>query len=609
MAHAELRDDKIVVTTQWNERELIKQVPSARWDPTEKHWSLNLTWTACVQLRGVFGAMLTVGDALTAWAWKQKTRVDFLMSLRGALDLDKFGGELVTDDALYPFQAVGATFIRLAREALLGDEMGTGKTVQVLAAIESMPDALPALVVCPNSVKQSWREHTITWTSASPFVVAGTATQRLKILQDAAADPGAIVIVNYESMRLLSRLAPYGSVRLKRCRACDPRGEETLTASRCEVHPKPLNQIPFRTVVIDEAHRIKDPTSKQTRAVWAVAHGGTVSNRWPLTGTPLANHPGDLWSILHAMSPRDFPTKTHFVDRYCLQSWNAFGGLDIVGINPATRTEFFSLLDPRFRRMQKAVVLAQLPPKVRSVRFVDMSPRQSKAYRELENGLGTITPGGPLFATNALTQRVRLMQFASATCNVQTNGSDVIDEWDVELTEPSSKIDELMDVLAELGDKQVVVCAQSRKLIELAAARLTAAGKSHGLITGKIPEYERQLNLRQFQESRLQYLLFTVQAGGVGLTMTAADTIVFLQRSDSMIDNKQAEDRVHRIGSERHESIHVIDIVTRDTVEERQVEMLHEKFLRLDEITRDRVTRGTSVELDEEEEQIMAVRL
>jgi len=606
VAYAERSGEKIVVDTQWNERELVKQVPSARWDPVEKHWTTNLTWAACVQLRGVFRERLTIGPILDEWAWTQRSLVNRLMELRDLIEPDySFPWD---DKRLYPFQEVGREFLVLAREAILADEMGTGKTIQALRALETT-DAYPALVVCPNSTKGNWGQEALTWSTGNPYVVTGTATQRTRVLQAAASDKRAILIINYEAARTMSRLAPYGSVRLKRCRACDPRGEEGLTASRCEVHPKQLNAIPFRTVIVDEAHRIKDPQSKQTRAVWALAHSRDVSYRWALTGTPLANHPGDLWSILHCVSPREFPTKTHFVDRYCLQSWNAFGGLDIVGVNPATRDEFFRLLDPRFRRMQKAVVLAQLPPKVRSIRVVDLSPKQAKAYRELENGLGTLTPGGPLFAPNALVQRTRLLQLASATCNVDTHGSDDISEWDVELTDPSSKIDELMDILEELGDRQVVICAMHRKLIELAAARMATKHMSFGMITGTIVEYERQLNLKHFQEGALQYLLFTVAAGGTGLTMTAADTIIFLQRSDSMIDNKQAEDRVHRVGSERHESILIIDIVARDTVEDRQAELLHEKMLRLEEITRDRARLGNSAALDEEENAIMQVRL
>ena len=265
MAHAPLDSDLIVVETQWNEREEIKLVPGARWQAVAKHWTLPLSWESCVVLRGVFGDRLTVADDLNSWAWKRRKLVDELLHLRTCLEPDF----MRDGDRRYPFQVVGAEFLELAEFAILADEMGTGKTVQALTAVA---DDGPVLVICPNSVKQSWHDHVVQWTDyGAPFVVMGGAVQRDKILKQAATHPHAVVIVNYESLRTLSRLAPYGSVRLKRCRTCDPKhGEEKLTASRCQVHPKVLNTIPFRTVIIDEAHRIKDPRSQQTRAVWAV---------------------------------------------------------------------------------------------------------------------------------------------------------------------------------------------------------------------------------------------------------------------------------------------------------------------------------------------------
>ncbi len=622
MAHAEIDDDDhIFVRTEWNEKELIKQVPGARWRLTSKTWTVPLTWTACVTLQGVFTPSgITFGNKLLEWGWKRREEIDTLLTLRAQT---RPGGRVPNvDTRLYPFQQVGSGFLLLAREVLLGDEMGTGKTIQALAAIAYANGTLPAIVICPNSVKTSWARETKIWyPSANPYVITGGVVGRRKILAEAAKDPNAIVIVNIEAARLLTRLAAYGSIALRKCRECDKHGEEGLKSTQCQVHPKELNKIPFKTVIIDEAHRIKNPQSQQTRAAWAIAHMPSVVYRWAMTGTPIANHPGDLWSLMHAVSPRDFPTKTHYVDRYCLQTWAAFGGLEIVGLNPANRDEFYKIFDPHFRRMPKDLVLAQLPPKVRSVRWVEMTPAQRKMYNDFENGLGTMTAGGVLIAPNALIARMRQMQLASSQVTIARDLYDPfsnVDTWSVELVEPSPKLDALEEVLEEAGGRPVVVCAEHRKLIELASARLTKKGIRHGLITGKISEYERDVTLREFQAGKIPVLLFTVKAGGVGLTMTAADTIVFLQRSWSMVDNKQAEDRVHRIGSEVHESIHVIDIVTRDTVEEGQIASLHEKFMRLQEITRDRLTiaRGATTgfevavkALDEEEARIMSLEL
>ena len=591
MATAEIQKGRIVVQTLWNEKELIKAIPGSRWNADEKHWTLPLTWAACLQLRGIFGDSLKVGEDLSGWSWHEfQVRVDPSLKLRSEF---KFVDEYWHDTRLYEFQQAGVSFLTAAGSGLLGDEMGTGKTIQMLASLEAT-DGLPALVICPNSVKSNWAKEAKTWyPEAIPYVITGSIAKKRAQLMDATKNPRALVIVNYESTHRLSRMAGFGSMRLVRCRECDKQyGTPNLKVTLCEVHPKELNVIPFKTVIVDEAHRIKDPKAKQTRAVWALGSSSTVTRRWTLTGTPLANDPSDLWSIMHFVAPDEYPTKSKYVDRYCLQAWNVHGGLDVVGINPTTKDEFFKILDPRFRRMPKALVLDQLPQKVRTIRLVEMSPKQKKAYDELDKRMITrLANGDVLVAQNNLTAQIRLLQLSSSYCNI-TYGDDPNDitQWGVELCEPSPKIDELMAVLDEAGNKPIVVCAESRKLIELAAARITKANISHGLITGSIDEYERKYNLEQFQAGKLRVLLFTIKAGGVGLTMTAADTIVFLQRSWSMIDNKQAEDRVHRIGSEIHESIHVIDLITEGTVEEAQIARLGEKMKRLEEITRDRVT-------------------
>lgn len=619
MACAEVVDGQIVVETVWTERELIKLIPGVRWDTQTRVWRMPLSWTSCVTLRGVFGEALEVGPGLTAWAWEQKAYVDRLLALRGLLAPDWDVADEPLASSLYPFQRVGSAFLDLSRSALLGDEMGTGKTVQTLMAVEA-----PAVVVCPNSVKTHWAAQARRWRAdLTPYVVSGNAAQRRRVLDAAAQDPTALVVVNFEALRTLSRLAPYGSLRLSRCRECDRvNGEEAVTPARCQAHPKELNRMTFATVVVDEAHRIKDPKAQQTRACWALAQGPAVRRRYALTGTPLANHPGDLWSVLHLLAVAEFPSRTKFVDRYCLKAWNPFGGLDIVGLAPEHRDEFFRLLDPRFRRVLKAQVLTQLPPKVRVQRWVEMTPAQRRVYDRLEHEVTARVDGQTLVVVEPRLLRMRQMQLASSMVRV-TNGSvdeirrEEIQHWDVTLVEPCPKVDELLAILEELGpDRQVAVCAESRQLIELAAARLTKENVRHGLITGAVPEYERHRTLETFQAGQLRVLLFTVKAGGVGLDMTAADTIVFLQRSWGMVDNRQAEDRVHRIGSEVHESVQVIDVVTRDSVEEGQIASLLAKLERLEEITRDRERLSTDPArvdelrtLDEERDRLLVADL
>lgn len=641
MAYAELVDvdgkPTVRVNTVWNEKELIRIVPGVKWNPDERVWDMPLGWAQCVILRGVFKENVTFGERLTQWGWDEvNNRVAPALELRGLIDSDD-----KLDERLYGFQDIGAKFVMMG-DTLLADEMGTGKTIQALTALRHLllrgVDIFPTLVICPNSTKTNWARETAVWfPEATPIVLDGTPAVRRKAFQQWSTAKNPIFIINIEAVRLHSRLAPFGSVRIAKCRECDPKlGDEGLTTSRCESHTKELNQIPFKTVIFDEIHRAKEPKSKQTRAAWAVMHGKTVERRWGLTGTPLANHPGDLWTIMHAIAPYEYPTKSKFVDRYCLSAWNEHGGLDIVGVNPETKKEFFKILDPRFRRMSKALVLDQLPPKVRQFRHVEMGTKQRKAYEEMEQKLITrLADGEILVAPNNLAAQTRLLQLSSsyatidyvpnkltshsecmcvaANLDVHRDGCPDALKVVVTLTEPSPKLDALEEVMDELGKKPLTACAVSRQLIMLAAARMEKAKVPYGLIVGGMPQWERDLALKQFQNGELRILLYTIQAGGTGLTMTRADTQVFLQRSWSMIENKQAEDRVHRIGSEIHESVNIIDLITRGTVEEKQILRLYEKLQRLEEITRDReqlLAAGKSVEhLDAEEARILGSNL
>lgn len=585
MAYLELDNDRIVCHTEFVERELIKQVPGFTWDAQGKFWKGPLSWGTCQAMRGVFGQRLVVGPALLDWANAYyRDHVWPCLWLREQTD-----GE--GDPRLLPFQKPGVLFLAYGRQVLLADDMGTGKTVQSIMAINELEarqeSVYPVCCIVPNSTKIPWAEHWAEWAAHDVDVfVISPGSKKKKMFKDAelaaAAGRRVVVIINWESVRLHSRLAPFGSIRLRRC--IEHGGTEESIA-RCEVHDKELNRIPFRTVICDEAHKQKDPQTKWTRGAWAIQHAAEF--RFSLTGTPLANHPGDVWAIMHGIAPLDYPGKSKYTDRYCLMAWSAFGGLDIIGVRPDTREEYFRILDPRMRRMPKDLVLKFLPSKTRMRRYAEMSQKQAKAYADIASGMVTrLDDGSLVVTTNNLTKQTRLLQFSSSYAEVNEEGH-------VRLIEPSSKIDDLLAVLDELGDKSVVVAAESRQLIDMACRRLDNPGKgrtpiSWRAITGGQTTDQRNMGLKDFMEGRARVLLFTIKAGGVGLNMTKADTIVFLQRSWSMLENKQAEDRIHRIGAEVHEAITIIDIVAPGTVEQDQILRLYEKAARLEEIVRDK---------------------
>jgi SNF2 family DNA or RNA helicase len=575
---------RLDVACDWSDKELIKTVPGARWDTGRKMWHVPMTWAAYVQLHGTFNGRLSLDPALEGWISAEDARVELACSWR-----DVIGAGDPNED-LYPWQVSDYYWIAAAGSGLLGNDQGTGKTISILVALRGLPETLPALVVCPNSVKRVWEQEAAKWCpNANVYVVGGGAAKRAKTIMAALADRQSLIVINYESLRSHSRLAPYGSIALKRCVACGG-DDPNVKPGQCHAHLKDLNDTEaIRTVVLDEAQALKDAKSQQTRACWAVCHDPSVTRRIAVTGTPIANHVGDLWAIMHAVARDEYPVRSSFLDRYAQLQWNAFGGMDIVGLRQDNAPEFFSFFDARYRRITKAQAAPWLPEKYRSIRYAPLPTKMRKAYDELDEQLITrLDDGTIVFAPNTLSQTTRLLQVASAYGTTDEDGS-------YRMIEPSPKLDVMMELLEEMEGRPLVICALSKQLINLAAARLEKAGVPHGMITGDVHEMDRRRNLDLFQDGKLRALLVTIGAGGVGLTMTAADTILFLQRSWSLIQNLQMEDRVHRIGSEIHEAVHIIDVVAPDTVEEWQIAAVHQKLIRLEEIRRDGLDLSTNI--------------
>lgn len=582
---AEIWNDRIRLEASFFDKDLSMQVPGARWNREELFCHVPLTWASCKQLRGIFEERLEIGDNLYKWAFEEiQSRVNPCMNLRQAI---KGSGSIELCDGLYPFQQAGAEFLILAEQAILADLMGSGKTIQAIAAARAIEErnyegregSLPALIVCPQSMKRTWATEIEKWWPGVPtYIVDGTKKKRSEKILACNENPG-IVIINWESVRLHSRLSPYGSIALS---------PEDRT-------PKELNQIPFRLIIADEAHRMKDPTSKQTRAVWNVGHNPSVEYRWALTGTPLTNTPETLFPILHFLHPTEHPSKIAFINRYCDSAPSRWGpGLDIFGLKESTKEEFFEIFDPRFRRMPKEVVLPNLPPIQRIRKYVQMGDEQRRSYRDMAEEMVAVDEEGNLIiAVNPVSKLTRLIQYSSASIlmvedNIQN--ADGTRNQKAKLTDPSCKLDQLMIDLGDYleAEESVVVFAVSRQLIEMAEERLKKKKISYSVIKGNQTADFRQKQIDDFQARKVPVILVVIAAGGTGITLTAARIAIFLQRSYSYVDQAQAEARVHRIGSEKHDSILIVDYLTEGTIETHVCDMLEGKAEQLEAIVRDR---------------------
>lgn len=604
----------LVLEPQWNEIELCKMIPGCTYKGREKRWTMPLTWGGLVQLQGFFGDHLTYSEELSTWAWEvYHQRIE---PSRAARELTTFDVTTELDERLYPCQRAGVRFMRIAGSGLLGDDLGVGKTVQMLALLRAYDElgitVLPTVVVCPNSVKYHWRNRLGEWfPRATPYVIGGGTAASRKVLKVAKDDPTAVVIVNYESVRLFSRLAPYGSIKLKRCKECDPKFGDDIRSSQCHVHPKELNGWGFKFTIVDEAQHIGEPKSQVTRATWAVAHDPSVEFRWALSGTP--DNLERLWSIMHCVQPAEYPAKSQWLERYALYAWNVFGGASIVGIRPDTREELFRILDPRFRRMLLSVVMPQLPPKVRETRVATLTPTMRRMYDELDTQLYTRLPDGGIYIVkNQLVAKGRLLQFAAGTIQVEKPDENDISTWKVNITEPSPKLDVMEEVIDELGEHtSFTVSCYNRDVAHMAAARLANRNVRHSLIMGGVHPAEITQACDDLKSGKIRAVVYTIDAGAEGIDLSGAGVMINVQRSWSLIKDLQNEGRELRPGAERHDVIRIVDIVCENTREEKQIERLQQKMQIFEEINRDkqRITAQLQAIADPTSQQELVIRL
>lgn len=614
---------RITLESDFADKDRIKALLAVRWVPAKKKWALPLTWTSCITLRGTFGEELVIDPSLALWATEERAnRVDPATHLRTAISLDDLPSEnsiteaarvLQPEIGLFPHQAAGAAFMGTGQQVIIGDETGTGKSAQAISALRAMHrsglDVFPALVIAPSSVKIPWgREWENWWPGITAVRVEGSPAQRRKQFETSAH----VYIANWEQLHRHSKLAGYGNVALKRCIECGG-VDESITIGKCQVHEREFNQIKFQTVIADEAHRALN-VSLQTRALWAI--GDKAKYRFALTGTPVQDNLDDLWHLLRYVAPEEFPAKTKFIDRYADVGYNSWGIMQILGIKPHMQDELQAILATRFRRMLKKVVLDFLPPILNEDRYVEMAGPQLKAYKAMQKDMLAELDGDVITTTSPLSKATRLLQFASSYAEVihtpiagskgdtSVTTSEVdSDELSIDpeateedfhttlkLSTPSNKIAAFMEDLksGDFGDSSLVIFTQSRQLIELLSEKMTKDGFEHGMITGAQDSTQRQQAIDDFQSGKLKYVLVTIAAGGVGLTLTAADTMVFLQRAYSSTAMTQAKSRAHRIGSEIHESVKIVNYITRDSIEEAQIAALEDKAIRIETIVKDK---------------------
>jgi superfamily II DNA or RNA helicase len=423
-----------------------------------------------------------------------------------------FSGEL------RPYQALGVAWMQLLRRLGLGgclaDDMGLGKTVQLLAVLAGRRAEgveAPSLIVVPKSLVSNW------------LAEAARFAPRLRVLPHVGIgrprDPEPLA--RYDVV-----LTTYGT--LKR--------DVGLLAD-----------VAFDYVVLDEAQAIKNAASQAARAA-RVLRG---SHRLALTGTPVENHLGELWSLFQFLAPG------------LLGRLGGDGG-GAVRLEPDEVQRLARGLRPFILRRTKAQVAPELPPKHEETLVCDMAPPQRRAYGELRDHfrrkvLDEVDRGGMARARmHVLEALLRLRQVACHPALVDRRRA----------AEPSAKLDVLLARLGEVVDEghKALVFSQFTSLLALVRTRLDDAGVTYEYLDGKTRD--RAARVARFQgDADCRVFLLSLKAGGVGLNLTAADYVFILDPWWNPAVEAQAVDRAHRIGQSKR--VFAYRLLCRDTVEEK----------------------------------------
>jgi superfamily II DNA or RNA helicase len=474
-------------------------------------------------------------DALLAN--EPEVRVDELFA-RVRRELSEFAGVTAVDapaglrGELRGYQREGLGWLEFLRRfgfgGCLADDMGLGKTIQVLALLESRRalraqngDAArpPSLVVVPRSLIFHWREE------------AARFAPEIKILEHFGSARG-VPDRHFHDYDLV--ITTYG------------------TLSRDAVH---LKKIHFEYAILDEAQAVKNASTLSARAVRLL----NADHRLALSGTPVENHLGELWSLFEFLNPG------------MLGHASAFGG---AGRNPdaATRSLLARALRPFILRRTKGQVAKELPLKTEQTLYCDLKGDERKHYNELRDYyrdklLKNVASDG--LQKSKFQVLEALLRLRQAACH-----PGLIDKARVK--QPSAKIDALLEQLDQVleEDHKVLVFSQFTSLLAILRDRLDTAKTTYAYLDGRTRD--RQAKVEQFQnDPNTKLFLISLKAGGLGLNLHAAEYVYLLDPWWNPAVEAQAIDRAHRIGQTRQ--VFAYRLIARDTVEEKVLELQKSK--------------------------------
>lgn len=486
-------------------------------------------------------------DSLLQYAELKNPVREFLSRLEGLTEKQyPLPASLAAD--LRPYQEEGYQWLRTLEEygfgGVLADDMGLGKTVQALAFAAALLEEqeAPVLVICPSSVLYNWqRESARFLPGIQTALIDGTKMEREQKIAQARESGAGLWFTSYPL--IMRDIGDY---------------EDVL----------------FRTVILDEAQTLKNNAAKTTRAVQKL-HART---KVALSGTPLENQLGELYSIYSLVVPGLFTSQRSF--------------------KQLSAEQVRSKIRPFLLRRLKKDVLKELPDKVETIEYIDLSEEQKKLYLSQLQLIRAET--AEYVQEDVLDQnRIKILAGLTRLRQICCDPRLVVEDYKGE----SAKLERLLEYLeaARENGHRVVLFSQFTQMLALIRERLEGQGRDYFYLDGQTSKEDRLKWTSRFNEGEKDLFLISLRAGGTGINLTGGDTVILYDSWWNPAVESQATDRVHRFGQKK--TVQVLRLITAGTIEERINELQEQKRELIDQV----ITEGKQSITSLSKEEILAI--
>lgn len=423
------------------------------------------------------------------------------------------------DDRLRPYQRVDIEYIQGRQSVGIFNEQRTGKTPTTIVADK---DSKKRVIVCPSGLRLNWEREIKRWIGApNVFVAQGTPAVRAKIYKNYSLLDESTLILSYETLRQDILKLPFDK---------------------------------FDSLIVDEAHRLRNYQSKQSRAVITLSE--SAYKVYALTGTPAVNHPSDIFGIFKLLKPTKYTSYWNFVGRY-FSVYDGHFSKEVGGFRNDRKDEFLQLVEVQSTQRKRRDVMKWLPKIEEREIHVPATPEQKRLFDEIMNMSrynGNVIP-------NAVAQLMRLRQVSLAP---KLLGVDA----------PSPKEDFILEYIEDNPNESIIVFSLFTSFLKMLKDKL---GNRAVMLTGEQSQEEKQSAVDAIQNGSKKIMLANIIAGGVGWTLDKAETIIFTDISYNPMDNAQARDRfVATNPNLEYDSKQVIYLLTEKSIDS-AVHLLVEK--------------------------------